>query len=440
MGKYNQILQSHLIARLRPAWNFAQLGLLTFPLVPILGALGIFLALVTTWRYKYRQIVRDPLNRGLAVLAIWLVMTAIFADDRLAATLGLFNFLPFFLLFAAFSTLIQTPTQLRQLSQILAIASIPVIILGFGQLLLNWATPAAFSGFLGWTLVAQGNPPGRMAAVFMYANILAGYLVITFILALGLFLARVPRFYLSSASVTDTLLFMAVIGNFVALILTNSRNAWAIACLAILAFAVYLGWRWLVAGVSAIAGTILLAAFAPAPLSLLLRTVVPQFFWARLTDQLYPNRPIPFLRTTQWQFALSLTQQRPLLGWGLRNFTPLYEKQMHVWLGHPHNFFLMFAAETGIVGITLFSLWVGWILFRGIRLLHNWQFTNLNQIQPQDKIIFFSYLVAFFACVLFNTVDVTIFDLRLNTLVWILLAAICGVANTRLAQPFLQNR
>jgi len=441
MGKHNQILQSHLIARLHPAWSFAQLGLLTFPLVPILGALGIFLALATTWRYKYRQIVRDPLNRGLAVLAIWLVMTAIFADDRLAATLGLFNFLPFFLLFAAFSTLIQTPTQLRQLSQILVIPSIPVIILGFGQLLLNWATTAAFSGFLGWTLIAQGNPPGRMAAVFMYANILAGYLVITFILALGLFLARVQRSDLPSASATNMLLFMAVMGNFVALILTNSRNAWVIACLAIFAFAVYQGWRWLVASVSAIAGAILLAAFAPAPLSHLLRTVVPQFFWARLTDQLYPNRPIPFLRTTQWQFALSLTQQRPLIGWGLRNFTPLYENQMHVWLGHPHNFFLMFAAETGIVGIAFLSIWVGWILIRCIQLLHNWQFPNLDEAQTtQNQIIFFSYLVAFFACVLFNTVDVTIFDLRLNTLVWILLAAIYGVANSRRSQPFLQNR
>ncbi|PPS39962.1 O-antigen ligase [Chroococcidiopsis sp. TS-821] len=442
MGKRNQILQSHPVTRLRLAWNFAQLGLLTFSLVPILGALGIFLALVTTWRHKYRQIIREPSNWGLAVLASWLIVTTIFADDRLAATLGLFNFLPFFLLFAAFSTLIQTPTQLRQLSQILVISSIPVIVLGFGQLLLSWTTPAAFSGFLGWTLVAQGNPPGRMAAVFMYANILAGYLVITFILASGLFLARiqgtaVPRDYWLSASTSETFLLMAVIGNFAALILTNSRNAWAIACLAILAFALYQGWKWLVAGVSAIASAILLAAFAPVPLSNLLRTIIPQFFWARLTDQFYPNRAIPFLRTTQWQFALSLTHQRPLVGWGLRNFTPLYQAQMHVWLGHPHNFFLMFAAETGVLGIIFLSLWVGWILFRAIRVLHTWHLSNLDPSTPttQHKIIFFSYLVAFFACVLFNTVDVTIFDLRLNTLVWILLAAIYGVAkHTRSSQ------
>ncbi|MUL35033.1 O-antigen ligase family protein [Gloeocapsopsis dulcis] len=437
MGKKRVLLQQHSTARLQTAWSLAQLGLLAFPLVPILGALGIFLALVDTWRHKYRNIVNSPLYWGLAILATWLVLTAIFAYDRVAATLGLFNFLPFFILFAAFSTLIQTPAQLRQLAKILVITSIPAIVLGFGQLLLNWTTPASLSGVLGWTLVAQGNPPGRMASVFMYANILAGYLVITFILALGLWLegltAKVKQIN------NNKLLLMAVVGNFAALILTNSRNAWAIACCAIFAFAVYQGWRWLVMGVSAIIGAIFLAAFAPSPLNNLLRTVVPQFFWVRLTDQLYPNRPIPFLRTTQWQFALSLTQQRPLTGWGLRNFTPLYENHMHVWLGHPHNFFLMFAAETGILGIVFLSLWVGWILFRSIQLLRNWQSINSDEIQiAQDKLIFFSYLVAFFACVVFNTVDVTIFDLRLNTLAWILLAAICGVCkHTHISKPFL---
>jgi O-antigen ligase len=48
-----------------------------------------------------------------------------------------------------------------------------------------------------------------------------------------------------------------------------------------------------------------------------------RFLWARLTDQLYPDRPLATLRTTQWQFAGSMAQQRPWTGWGLRNFTPL---------------------------------------------------------------------------------------------------------------------
>ena len=309
-----------------------------------------------------------------------------------------------------------------------------------------------------------------MSSVFAYANLLAGYLVIVFILSLGLWIENFqetgarrqesgerrwgdeevgrwgdlstytqhnPPITLSpypltrrSPSPLATRLFLtvAVIGNFVALILTNSRNAWAIAVFAAIAFAVYQGWRWLIAGVSAIACSVVLAAFGPEPLQRSLRLVIPSYFWQRLTDQLYPNRPAVSLRTTQWQFAWGLTQQRPWTGWGLRNFQPLYEAQMHAWFGHPHNLFLMLTAETGIPATLVFCGWVSWIFYQGFRLLVNWsKRAKTERMVAQERLIFFSFLLAFFACVLFNTVDVTIFDLRLNTLSWLLLSAISGV-------------
>ena len=203
-----------------------------------------------------------------------------------------------------------------------------------------------------------------------------------------------------------------------------------------LAFAFYQGWRWLVAGVAAIAGSVLWAAFGPSPVQQWLRQVVPAFFWARLTDQLYPDRPLGLLRKTQWQFAWSLAQQRPWTGWGLRNFTPLYEAQMHVCLGHPHNFLLMLTAETGIPITILFCGWVSWVVVLGVLLLRNWSVDAGEQQLTQDKLIFFSYLVAFLACVMFNTVDVSLFDLRLNTLGWLLLSAIIGVVYDRYANAY----
>ncbi len=38
-------LQKHPDPRLQIPWNFAQVGMLIFPLIPILGALGLFLGL-----------------------------------------------------------------------------------------------------------------------------------------------------------------------------------------------------------------------------------------------------------------------------------------------------------------------------------------------------------------------------------------------------------
>lgn len=445
-------LQRHSVSRLQTAWNYAQLGLLILPLIPSFGTLGLILALVGTWRQQYHKIIHRPLNWGLAILATWLVITTGFAFDHLAAFLGLFNFLPLFVVFAAFSALIQTPAQLRQWSWILVVTSVPVVTIGLGQLFLGWVSPVQLQGVLGWVISLKGNPPGRMASVFMYANVLAGYLVIVFILGLGLWietyqtlaplplkgLARRTRHVSLIAWLRWGFLSVAVLGNLVALILTNSRNAWAIAVVASLAFALYQGWRWLVAGVAGIAGSVLLAAFGPSPMQQWLRAVVPSFFWARLTDQMYPDRPLALLRTTQWQFAWSLTQQRPWTGWGLRNFTSLYLAQMHVWLGHPHNFLLMLTAETGIPGAVLFCGWVSWVVFQGVQLLRDWSVigaTDRRQLAG-DKLIFFSYLVAVFACILFNTVDVSIFDLRLNILGWLLLSAISGIVYHQRANAY----
>jgi hypothetical protein len=514
----NSHLQKHPDRRLQIPWNFAQIGMLIFPTIPILGALGIFLGLIGTCQQKFRQISHSPLNRGFAILSVLLVITTVFANNRIEAVLGLCNFWPFFILFAAFSSLIQTPAQLRQLSWIIAISAIPVIILGLGQQFLGWSGIDLLQPIFGWVLEPKGNPPGRMASVFMYANILACYLTIAFILTLGLWMEEVscqlsvvrcqssvvsrqssvgscqssvvsrhplpmpnaqfpmpnaqcpmpnaqfpmPNAQFPMPNAQFLFLSFAVVGNAVALIFTNSRNAWGLAVLAVLAFAFYAGYKKILAAVFSAVGAVFLSAFGPEPLRQYLRIIIPAFFWARLTDEMFPNRPTATLRTTQWEFAWSMAQQRPWTGWGLRNFTPLYQDRMHEWLGHPHSLMLMLAAETGLPATLLLFGLVGWVLARGVLLLANWQVSavdikqeqiatlqvpedglvlnqnsissSTNQVVCQDvgnadRLIFFSYLLAFAACTLFNTVDVTLFDFRVNTISWLLLAAICGIGN-----------
>lgn len=441
MKKPFAFLSRHPARRLQAPWNYAQLGLLIFPLSPFLGALGILLASFVTIARQYRKLIRRPAIWSLALFSVWLIVTACFAYDRTAAFLGLFNFLPYFLVFVGCSTLVQTPTQLRSLAWLLVITSVPVVILGLGQLFWGWACQLQVLGIvLDWVIKPTGEPPGRMSSIFMYANTLAGYLVIVFILGLGLWIeayqtlvtshlkqqARRPPKLTRAAWLHWGFLSVAVIGNLVALILTNSRNAWVLAAGAGLAFALYQGWRWLVTGVAAIAGSVLWAAFGPSPVQQWLRAVVPAFFWARLTDQMYPDRPSQMLRTTQWQFAWSLAQQRPWTGWGLRNFTTLYQQQMHIWLGHPHSLMLMLIAETGIPAAVFFCGWVMWIVIQGFQMLYSWSAVG-SYVSTRNKLVFFSYLVAVLACILFNTVDVSVFDPRLNMPGWLLLAAVCGV-------------
>lgn len=421
--------------------NMFQLGLLTFPVIPAVGVVLLSLSALATWWKKYRQIISQPLTWGFAILSVLLVIVSSFGYYRTEAYLGLGNLIPQFIFFTGISGLIQTPAQLRRISWILVISSVPVVIFGLVQLLLGWGTTGAVESFLGLAIAPTGEPPGRMSANFMYANIFAAYLTIVFILNLGLLIENIQQKTISQSPPVDggvrggsqsPFLIVALFGNSLALLLTNSRNGWAIAVFAALTFAVYLGWRWLIFIVGTISGIIVLSAFAPSPIREPFRKIVPYFIWGRLSDEMFRDRPIPMLRSTQWNFAWSLTQQRPLTGWGLRNFSPLYitkysSYQTPIWLGHPHNLFLMLTAEIGIPATIFLCSLVGWIIVQGFLLIRDWSDTSA------DKFIFFSHLVAFFGCILFNTADVTMFDLRVNALGWLLLAGIWGVVCNRRA-------
>lgn len=458
-NKFNWLITQHPDPNLQLPWSLAQAGVLLLAFLPILGIISMGLALIITYLRQYKIINYRWINRGFLLLSICLMVVSLFAGDRLSALLGLANLLPLFLFFAAYSQLIQTPAQLRQLGNLLLLGAIPILFFGYGQMLLGMTSPAFLEAILGTIVKPYGNPPGRMASIFMYANILAIYLQIIFILSLGFCLEELKKhlpFQQTNLS-KSRLISLSLLGlaTGVALVITSTRNSWAIAFIAVLVFTLYQGWKIIVAGVMGFLGVILWSAFGLDPSKQWLRGIIPRFIWARLSDEMNPNRPTADLRETQWQFAIQLTSDRPIVGWGLRNFTQLYQAKTQFWLGHPHNLFLMLTAETGIPATLLFAGLVGWIMYKTILILQVWsrvfnartslEFTennpalsnqlkgNLNNTLDDrlldDRLIIFTYLVAFGSCVLFNLLDVSLFDIRVNLLGWLLLSAIAGIVN-----------
>ncbi len=446
-------------------WNCTKVGVSILPLISGLGTLILLIAVLRLWLREYRRIIKYPLNWGWALLSVWLIFTTCFAFKPLEAWLGLANFLPFFAVLAAFTLLMQKPSHLRELAWCIVLSSFPVVILGLGQLFGGWESPPICS-YIGVKLVPHGNPDGRMSSVFMYANSLAAYLLIVFIIGLGLWIERyqawrqqlyqvskqmlnIDRQNLESDSDYQSkiqnpkskmvfkpypgwlwgLLSLVVISDVVGLLLTDSRNAWAIAFFACLAFALYLGWRWFILGALTFAGSIVWASWGPNWGRQRLRQIVPAYFWERLSDELYPDRAIATLRTSQWHFALEMIQQRPWLGWGMRNFTPLYKAKMGIFLGHPHSLYLMLLAETGIPATLFLCALVGSIMVQAIGLLGISALSTPQQNYDWQKnsLMLLTYLLAFGSCTLFNILDVTIFDLRMNLLGWLLLSALSGV-------------
>lgn len=422
------------LSRLKTAdswtWRCFCVSVLFFPLFPALGALGLVIVLGIIWRDNYEQIIHNDLNRAFGILAGLLIISSALAKYPQSAWLGLANFLPYFALFMALRCLITEPRQLRQLSWLLILPSLPIVLLGYGQLFLAWDTNPLIEAIFGWQLIPSGVPTGRMSSVFIYTNFLAIYLAIAFTLTLGLWWStwRQKTTKLKAATLFSLLLLTLILfADISGLVLTSSRNAWGLAVFSFMAYALYLGWKWLVWGVTGAATAILWASFAPNLGGTQLRRIVPAFIWIRLSDQAY-ERPIETLRLTQWQFCWDLITKRPIFGWGLRNFTPLYEAKMNLWLGHPHNLFLMFGAETGIISLLLFLGIIAIIMFPVVKLCSTWS-------SQKSDLIVFSYLVAFIAYIFFNLTDVTVFDLRVNTIAWILLAAMSGVTNAKLSKP-----
>jgi O-antigen ligase len=425
-------------------WRLLQLGIALLALLPWIGLPCLLVALGLMVRRRWSVIADRWRSRGVLALAIGLCLTTALAYYPLEALGGLANWLPYFLLFVAMAELLGSPAQLRWLAQLLVVGSLPIVLLGCLQLL-GWGAPIQVGPVVLLPLYPGGNPVGRMASVFGYANVLAVYCSIVFVLGLGLWSEAWLR--LRSAADLNSpgstrprkaqswqalgLWSLCLLANGLALLLADSRNAWGIAAIALLVQALYLGWRWLVTAVVAAVITVFASAFGPIGVGPIgrdgLRRIVPAMIWMRLTDQNYPDRPIATLRTTQWNFALDLARQHPLWGWGLRNFTPLYEDYSRLtfglakgeWLGHPHSLYLMLLAETGWIWTLALMAFVASVLVVAVQ--------GLQRSAPGDRTILFSYLCAFGATAIFHSVDVPLFDVRINVLGWILLSGLMGV-------------
>ncbi len=407
------------------SWKFIVIGITTFFLFPPIGSLSFFLALIIIGKQEYKTILKNNLTKIFCLFSIWLIVTSFLAYKPTEAFLGLANFLPFIALFLTFQVIIKNLDQLFLIAWLIVYPSIPIVFLGLGQLYFNWNTPTLFNNISGWELILNGYPEGRMSSIFSYANLLTLYLLISLTLTIGLsinFWQNNQKLLKKNAYFLSIMyLFSIFVADVVGLVLTNSRSGWAIAIIIFIIFGIYVGWYWLVAIITAVIGMIAIASFGNFRGQNLMRKIIPAYFWQRLTDENY-QRPVETLRLTQWKFAVKMTIDKPIFGWGLRNFSPLYETQNNIYIGHPHNIFLMLSSETGIIGLLGISSIISLIFYQTINTLNNLRINNNKKAQ----LILFTYLIAFTSCILFNCFDSSIFDLRMNTTGWFLLACLSG--------------
>ena len=223
------------------SWKLFQLGLFFLASSALLAGLCVLTASFIGAFKRRDSFWRDKWNYPLVIVAIWMIIGCFRAYSGWLAWVGLANWLPFFWCFWGFQPFLLTLQCRKRAALCLIAGTIPVLITGFGQLWFDWQGPwQLFNGLIIWFVTPGGQPSGRLSGLFDYANIAGAWLALVWPFALAAFIDR------TSGLKNRTIAFFVGLGILIALVLTDSRNAWGGLMLGIPFVLGTATWFWLI--------------------------------------------------------------------------------------------------------------------------------------------------------------------------------------------------
>ena len=399
----------------RSGWLAFQLGLFLLASSLLLAVIPLFWALLEGTRHHRPRWWRDRVNLWLVAVAVLMTCAAPFARSGWLAWPGLVNWLPFFWGFWGFQPYLMTPAARRRITQVLVAGTVPVVVTGLGQLLLGWSGPwEVLNRLVIWHMDPGGLPPGRLSGLFDYANVAAAWLAFSWPLLLAVAVS-IGRQWWGRWSWKQPTVLLLVVSQLAALYLTDSRNAWGAAVVAVPLVLGPARWIWLLPVLLLLLLPVLLAVLPGIPelLQLPARAIVPEAIWSRLSDLAFSERPLASTRLGQWSVAVSLVADRPWLGWGAAAFSLVYPERAGVWHGHPHNLPLELAISFGLPAALMIVGLVVWLLVRSLQ-------RGMFGADPFER----GWWTAFVILALLHATDLPLYSGQINVVGWILLAGL----------------
>ena len=400
------------------------LGIFLLPSTFFFGASLLLIAALIGSFNQEENYFKNNWNKAFFLCGFLLIINAIFQRFFLDNTsfinwdpnltiVGLGNWLPFFWLFWAFQPFLRNKAKRKIVSIVLLAGTFPVLISGFGQYFFDWTGPfKTLNGLIVWYQKPIGDGYG-LTGLFSNQNYAGSWLNIVWPFSIAIFLDRNGKIF----NKTSSLFFLISLS--LAIVLTNSRNAWG--CL-ITSIPLVIGAESLFWIMPFALFVIMIIFFSTSQkfagdFQNYLKNIIPETFWMEFNEK----RNFDFLRINIFFSALKISLLRPIVGIGAASFTAIYAYQSGFWLGHAHNLFLELAISYGFPVAILFTSTIFLLLFKGFRNLY---LTNKNgPINFLDRAWWTSIFV-FFISQLF---DVQYFDGRISLFIWILLAGLKNI-------------
>ena len=419
-------LKNNLFANI--GWHCFQLGVFFLPSSAVISYIFLLVSLLEGTFSRKDLYWKEYWNYPLILLSFLMFLGCIRSHTGSLAWLGLFNWLPFFWCFWGFQPYLITFERRMKCASWLILGSLPVLITGFGQLWLGWEGPwQFFGGLIIWFISPGGEPIGRLSGLFDYANITAAWLsgVWPFCLA-----AVLHPFIFGRNRIIP---FLLLTGFVLAMILTDSRNAWGAIFLGLPLVFGSASWGWLIPFMLICSLPVVIAVlpFFDLGIQQLARSIVPESIWMRLNDMKFvDSRSFEATRIGQWKMAINLIFEKPWLGWGAAAFSIIYPLRVGLSHGHSHNLPLELAISHGILVSLVLNIFVFSLLLISA---HNGQF---NKLDPSPNLIIDrAWWTSAVILICFHATDIPMFDSRVNMLCWILLIGLRCIS----IKPDLKN-
>ncbi len=385
-----------------------KIGIVPFTFVE---ALIIILALV--WFIK-KIINRELIDylRGLKnnkfIIPILLFLIAatisIFVSAERISALGIWKayFIVPIALYFVLIDIIKTKNELKLVVAGLGIAACAVSAYAILQFLTGWGIPVTYSH--------EGLR--RATSVYQYPAALGLFVAPIFSLLSGILIISISKIKGGKFLAKYWLIIIGMVIMGAALLFSRAEGAWAGAIAALFFTLMFTKYRYKIIALSLILA--LLVLLIPASRNY----VVPLIAFQDVSGD---------VRLAIWQGTLRLIKNHPIFGAGLSGFQTLYaqyKEAKHTEISlYPHNIFLDFWAETGILGLLAILL----LIFQYIRQGFKGIKKESNKLQITSyKITLLSVMV----CILvYGLVDVPYFKNDLSILFWIWLAIMTVLNN-----------